>query len=180
MKTENDVKTGENEGKRRQSTSIQREIEGLWHLSGSALRARYEERFNEAPRSRSRISLLRRIAWRLQANAEGDLLERARQRALEIADDANVRVLPPRDFALHAPTRIAARKRTPSQDPRLPERGAVLTRQYRGQKVTVTVLPNGFEYAGQTFRSLSGIAEKITGTRWNGFVFFGLQESHRD
>ena len=57
------------------------------------------------------------------------------------------------------------------------EPGTVLKRNYQGQEVVVTVARDGFEYAGQTFRSLSGIAEKVTGTRWNGFVFFALQEA---
>jgi hypothetical protein len=40
---------------------------------------------------------------------------------------------------------------------------------------TVTVLPDGFEFEGRPYRSLSAIARAITGTRWNGWIFFGLK-----
>ena len=52
--------------------------------------------------------------------------------------------------------------------------GTVLTRTYRGTHVAVTVLADGFEYAGQTYRSLSAIAKAVTGSHWNGYLFFGL------
>jgi hypothetical protein len=55
------------------------------------LRARFEELFGEESRSSNHAHLFRRIAWRLQANAEGDLSERARKRALELAEDAGLR-----------------------------------------------------------------------------------------
>jgi hypothetical protein len=60
------------------------------------IQRKYRELFGEEPRSQHRQSLLRQIAWRLQVNAEGGLSERARQRALDIADDADVRRLAPR------------------------------------------------------------------------------------
>ena len=51
----------------------------------------------------------------------------------------------------------------------------ILKRQFAGNEIEVKVLVGGFEYQGRQFASLSGVAERITGTRWNGFVFFGLQ-----
>src|SRR5207248_6985503 len=68
------------------------EVDRLRTAPLSAVVARYEELFNEQPPSRNRLSLLRRVAWRLQANLHGDLSERARRRALEIADDRDVRL----------------------------------------------------------------------------------------
>ena len=59
-------------------------------------------------------------------------------------------------------------------DPRLPATGTLLTRDHAGVAHEVEVLPTGFEYRGRTYRSLSAVAKEITGTAWNGFLFFGL------
>ena len=56
-----------------------------------------------------------------------------------------------------------------------PVAGTRLVREYRGVEHTVTVLADGYEWEGRPYRSLSAIARAITGTRWNGLVFFGLK-----
>ena len=56
-----------------------------------------------------------------------------------------------------------------------PIAGTRLVREYQGVQHTVTVLLDGFEYEGRPYRSLSAIARAITGTRWNGWSFFGLK-----
>lgn len=53
--------------------------------------------------------------------------------------------------------------------------GTVLARQYKGRTITVTVLEDGFEYAGEVFRTLSAVAKAVTGSHWNGYHFFGLK-----
>jgi hypothetical protein len=53
--------------------------------------------------------------------------------------------------------------------------GTQLVREYRGIEQTVTVLADGYEWEGRPYRSLSAIARAITGTRWNGLVFFGIK-----
>ncbi len=70
--------------------AVSSEIEGLREMRVGALRTKYREAFGEESRSSNRQFLFRRIAWRLQAKLEGDLSERARRRALEIADDADL------------------------------------------------------------------------------------------
>jgi len=55
----------------------------------------------------------------------------------------------------------------------------VLTRDYKGTEHRVTVLEDGFEFRGARYRSLSKIALEITGTRWNGFLFFRLKRRTR-
>ena len=67
------------------NASVLKEIEGLRRLTVGGLRDKYREVFGEESRSNHKDFLFRRIAWRLQANAEGGLSERARRRALEIA-----------------------------------------------------------------------------------------------
>jgi hypothetical protein len=57
---------------------------------------------------------------------------------------------------------------------RLPPPGTYLEREYNGRRVIVKVLVNGFEFDGTIFRSLSAIAHEVTGTKWNGFLFFNL------
>jgi len=71
-------------------------VAGLQQMTARQLRERYAEVVGEEARSSHRNWLIRRIAWRLQANHEGDLTERARRRAAELANDADVRVTPPR------------------------------------------------------------------------------------
>src|SRR3954451_12630204 len=150
------------------------EVERLRTAPLAVLVARFEELFGEPPGARNRVFLLRRVAWRLQANLYGGLSERARQRALEIADDRDLRLTAPlcrRPAQGQAPA--------PARDTRLPLPGAVMQRRYRGRTVQVKVLLDGFEHEGQRFASLSAVAERVTGTRWNGFVFFGLQSRKR-
>jgi hypothetical protein len=146
------------------------EIEGLRKLKTKGLQAHYRELFGEESRSSNQAHLFRRIAWRLQARAEGDLSERARKRILELADDREVRLRAPRSF-WHS----VGLGPDPTRDPRLPPSGTVLTRVYGQRTIEVTVLERGFEYQGKPYGSLSLIAQRVTGTRWNGYVFFGLQ-----
>jgi hypothetical protein len=155
------------------------EIENLHQMKAGALRAKYREVFGEESRSSNRQFLFRRIAWRLQANVEGDLSERARQRALEIADDADLRICAPKGFFLHSDPESTAKpipRTGPPRDTRLPRPGALITRQFQNRRIVVKVLEKGFEYQNQRYRSLSAVAREITGTRWNGLIFFGLAE----
>ena len=133
--------------------------------------------FQEETRSRHREHLFRRIAWRLQALAEGDLSARARGRAHEIARDADLRKIAPRDFfQLNGePVRTTRGNRNRrEQDSRLPLPGTLLSREWKGRTILVEVLARGFRYESRPYSSLSAIAVAITGTRWNGLAFFGL------
>lgn len=156
------------------SLSIKKELAALEQMTVGQLHERYAEVFGESARSRHRLYLIRRIAWRLQANAEGGLTERALRRAEELANIAEVRVTPPkvgraeRTAVSVAAVRIAA-------DPRLPAPGAAITRRYKGRTLNVTVLADGFEYAGERYPSLTAVAKVITGSHINGFRFFGLE-----
>jgi Protein of unknown function (DUF2924) len=148
------------------------QIESLRKLKTTELRARYRDVFGEASASFNRAHLFRRIAWRLQAEAEGDLSERARRRAVELANDSDLRWRAPQSFWRE----IEHNGDSPDRDPRLPPAGTVVERVYRGQTIRVTILPSGFEYHAKPYASLSAVAQRVTGTRWNGFHFFGLKE----
>jgi hypothetical protein len=153
------------------------EIESLRRASLAGLRGKYREVFQEETRSRHREHLFRRIAWRLQALAEGDLSERARGRANEIARDADLRMIAPPDFFTvsgeNVITTTGERNRR-QQDSRLPLPGTLLTRKWKGHTLLVEVLKDGFRYDSRHYSSLSAIATAVTGTRWNGLAFFGL------
>jgi hypothetical protein len=107
------------------------------------------------------------------------LSERARRRALEIANDADLRIRAPKTFFGQntvIPPQLAVRtKASRSFDRRLPAPGTILRRQYKGREIIVRVLTDGFEFEQRIYRSLSAIARELTGTKWNGFLFFNLQ-----
>ena len=97
------------------------EMARLEKMSVNQLAKRFEDVFGEQCRSRHKRYLIRRIAWRLQANAEGGLTERARRRAAELADDAEVRVTAPREpRATNDDPGPATTRIDPRRDPRLP------------------------------------------------------------
>ncbi len=150
------------------------EIESLRKLKTKGLQARYQELFGEATRSSNQAHLFRRIAWRLQANAQGDLSERARKRAQELAEEAALRLRAPRRFWQENGS--AGLAPPAARDPRLPPVGTVLKREYGGRTIDVTVRSTGFEYRNKVYSSLSQLAQQVTGTRWNGYHFFGLRK----
>ena len=156
--------------------NVRTEIAALRKMTPAQLRDKYLEVFGEPTRTGNKEFLCKRLAWRIQSQAEGSLSERARQRTAELARDADIRMTMPRTAAvtpnaaphvLTAP--IAGAKR-------LPMPGAILTRKYQGRLVQVTVLPKGFDYEGQVYRSLSAVAKVVTGSHWNGHLFFGLRD----
>jgi len=159
--------------------NIVNEVALLQRLSIAQLRQRFADLFGEATAASNRTWLVKRLAWRMQALAEGDLSQRARRRAEELARDADLRLNPPHPKtctpaepqALVAPTPSAA-------DPRLPPPGTILTRPYKGQQLHVQVLTDGFAYAGNVYPSLSAVAKVITGTHTNGYHFFRNTLNH--
>lgn len=165
-------------------TTVHREIAALERMTPTQLRAKYLDVFGEETKSGNKAWLRRRIAWRLQVLNEGDLAERAdrlRQRALAMADDADLRVTPPhmppaqtRSVVGRIGPKTRAATSAVTSDGLTP--GTVLTRMYRGQRIDVLVLdpPDGFEYDGTRYRSLSAVAHAITNAKWSGPLFFGL------
>jgi hypothetical protein len=150
--------------------AVRRDIEALRKLTMTALRAKYLELLGEASRSSNRDYLFRRVAWRLQAIAAGDLSEQARERARELARDADLRLRAPATFWQE----LEQKRSSVPRDARIPLAGTELIREYKGRQVRVIVVEHGFEYRGRQYDSLSAIASHVTGTRWNGFAFFRL------
>ena len=123
------------------------------------LKAQWRELFGKEPPPHNRAYLRSRLAYRVQELAYGGLKPEtlSRLEALgEQLDGGNVVI-----------------RRIRGDDK--PVVGTRLIRQYQGVEQTVTVTPDGYEWQGRPYRSLSAIARAITGTRWNGWAFFGLQ-----
>jgi hypothetical protein len=144
--------------------SVEAEIARLRDLDAKVLRARWRTSFGQdAPTHLARHLLFAMLAYRLQAEAMGDL------------DADTVRFLKHVDLApsKHAavPLTQAFWRRRRDLSP-----GTVLTREWSGQHHRVMVRDGGFVWEGRTYRSLSEIAKLITGTQWNGPRFFGLRD----
>ena len=158
--------------------NIAKELAALQRLTVKELRSRYADVYGEETSANNKGWLIKRIIWRMQVRAEGDLSERARQRATELADDVYIRLNPPKA----KPISDGGEDRTVTKvfrwavDVRLPPPGSIITRPYKGESIQVKVLPNGFEYAGEIYTSLSAVAKQITGSHCNGYLFFRLNE----
>ena len=154
--------------------NVGKELTALGRLSYHELRLKFTELCGKAGAANSRVWLIKRLAWRLQALIEGDLSERARRRAVEIANEADLRLLPPRRGrvgpVVRAPASLLVRKRS---RPRL-RPGTILTRKYKGQMLHVRVLAKGFEFEGTRYTSLSAVAKAVSGSHCSGNLFFRL------
>ncbi len=150
-------------------TSIPARIAQLQEMSVGELREEWRRLYGEEPRSRHRVWLWKRLAWRIQELEYGGLSDRAKKRLEELMPTAELALRVPRDFmkGTELPPRAI-------RDKRIPPPGTVLLRTYKGQKIAVTVLESGFEWQGREYRSLSAIAKEVTGAHWNGVRFFNL------
>jgi hypothetical protein len=156
--------------------NLAKEQAALQRLTAAQLRERYAEVFGEVARTNNRTWLIRRVLWRLQAKAQGDLSERARKRAEALADDAGLRTTAPKG---HKPEVAEARTGAAGggesgRDRRVPPPGSVIAREYKGQVLRVLVREGGFEFEGEVYKTLSAVARAITGSHCNGFAFFKL------
>lgn len=162
--------------------SLDQELDALKQMNVGQLHRKYAEVFGEPTRAYHKSYLWKRIAWRLQVNAEGDISERARRRAQEIAREGDLRMFPPKPtFASDPPSPSAKPRRIvlpskPKRDDRVPAAGTILGRVYRGKRVEVEVLDNSFRYEGRNYLTMTAVAKQITGTHWNGYKFFGLRK----
>ena len=123
-----------------------------------ALKAKWRELFEREPPPYNRRFLESRLAYRIQELAYGGLKPETIERLEAIADELEGKTPKKRRACSIGP--IA---------------GTRLIREWKGVEHSVTVRNEDFEYQGRPYKSLSAIARAITGTRWNGLVFFGLK-----
>jgi hypothetical protein len=140
-------------------SSIGAELSSLSELTINDLRAAWRERLGgEPPPIRSSDVLLRLLAWRIQAEAFGGHDAPTERKLREVA---------------------RALERNGTYEPKIRRDlspGVVLTREWKGVTHRVSVTADGFEYLGKRYKSLSDVARTITGTRWSGPRFFGLEQ----
>jgi hypothetical protein len=152
---------------------LNQHIDQLRSMTTAQLQVKYRELFGQASHSNHKDYLFRRVAWRMQALAEGGLSEQARHYARQIATDADLRLCAPNKLVRTQPA-VRVASASLQRDPRVPAPGTQLIKRYKDATLTVTVLEDGYQYGEQVYKSLSAIAREVTGTQWNGYLFFGL------
>jgi len=138
-------------------------LAALKAMSVNELKAEWQELFAAPAPNNSRAFLEGRLAYRIQELNYGGPDKQTRRLLDLLADEV--------EGTLARKAQIA--------DPRNPVVGTKLIREWDGVAHTVTVLKDGFDWGGQRYKSLSAVARAITGTRWNGYRFFGLRERKR-
>jgi len=151
------------------SSSTVKQIAALQDLPMPTLQERWRSLLGAEPPRYNRSFLVRRLAHRLQELAYGGLSQSARSSMNELLTQAGYD-----EFAGLRSTRYSARGRSG-----LPVVGTRLIREWNGHRHEVTVVAGGYEYRGKRYRSLTAIANAITGTHWNGPNFFGLRARSR-
>ncbi|MEL6286631.1 MAG: DUF2924 domain-containing protein [Pseudomonadota bacterium] len=124
------------------------------------LKAQWRDLFDSEPPPFNRRYLESRLAYRIQELAYGGLKPETVRRLERLGEE------------LDGGDR---KKRSIHADRDRPITGTRLIREWQGVEHVVTVTADGFDWQGRPYKSLSAIARAITGTRWNGLVFFGLK-----
>jgi hypothetical protein len=152
------------------------QLADLQRMTVPQLRERYLELYGTPTSNTSPQYLRKKLAWRIQELAEGGLSDRAKARIEELAGTAPLRFRASRSQHQPPPSPDVKEKR---RDSRLPPPGTEIVRNYQGEEHRVTVLRDGFQYRGTRYDTLSKVAREISGTRWNGFLFFHLTDRSR-
>jgi hypothetical protein len=163
-------------------TSLEAQLAELERLSLDDIRLRWRNHWGRlAPANLSRGLLLRVMAYRLQAEAFGDLDRKTVRMLDRLADDAADRFA---SSGLSTPDSADSSSAATSpgrqrSDPLILKPGTLLTREWQGRIERVSVVSDGFAWNGTTYTSLSAAAFAITGTKWNGHRFFGVRQQDR-
>ena len=144
--------------------SVLRQLAVLPSLSLDELRDKWRDLYGAEPPRYQRQFMIKRLAYRIQELFHGGLSAAAKAHLANVAESDPV-------------AQVSAKPASPRsrEDQLLP--GTRLIRMWNDQRHEVIAQADGFDYAGRRFRSLSAVAREITGTRWNGRVFFGLKRA---
>lgn len=145
--------------------SIPARLAALKTTPTAELKSQWRDLFGKEPPPYNRRYLESRLAYRIQELVYGGLKPETIRRLEALGEE------------LDGGDRARSRKRADHSD--RPISGTRLIREWQGVEHTVTVLVEGYEWQGRPYKSLSAIARAITGTRWNGLVFFGLKNQRR-
>ncbi len=139
-------------------------LAALKNMTVRELKAEWAKLFSSEAPNNSRPFLEQRLAYRIQELTWGGPSKPVRQLLDALADEVEGKKV----------------RRSVISDPRNPVIGTRLVREWDGAVHVITVLKDGFDWQGRRYKSLSSIARDITGTRWNGYRFFGLRDIKRN
>jgi hypothetical protein len=148
----------------RNRNSVLRQLAALQNMSTEELKEKWRDLYGTEPPEYRSTFFRKRLAYRIQELFYGSLSEKSHKKLLETAKNDPASGI----------TGKGLKKKGNSSWQVLP--GTRLIREWRGREHEVVATNKGFEYDGRHFRSLSAVAKKITGTKWNGLVFFGLKK----
>lgn len=139
-------------------------IQELQNLSKEELLQKWRKVFKTEPPAQVKVTfLLKHLAWGMQAKKYGGLSACSKKKLEKLASElAQNKELSVESISVSPKIEIKA--------------GTKLIREYQGKRHEVTALEKDFEYQGEKYKSLSSIANEITGTRWNGKIFFGVKK----
>ena len=127
------------------------------------LKTEWQALMGSAAPNNSRSFLEQRLAYRIQELTWGGLAKPVARLLDALADEIEGKKV----------------RKSVISDPRNPVIGTRLVREWDGAEHVITVMKDGFDWQGRRYKSLSAVARDITGTRWNGYRFFGLRENKR-
>ncbi len=138
-----------------QENKLLSRIAALTTMPTPDLKKMWRELYESEPPAFNRAHLEQRLTYRLQEIAYGGLTEKTIEKLKRLRD---------------------GKKASTYRQVVKPPAGTILVKEYEGIEHRVLVLHDGFDYDGQKFKSLTALAFRITGTRWNGPMFFGLRK----
>lgn len=147
------------------------QIEALDQAPKLALEAKYKKLWGKMDVPSNRTYLIRQLAYRMQELAYGGIPDKIKSRIEELIKTYN---------PINKAVSKLSGKTESGRDTRLPLPGSFITKKYKGNLIEVKVLEHGFEYQNTIYKNLSAIAEAITGSHWNGFMFFGLKKNGKN
>ena len=146
-------------------------IDDLKTLPLSKLIKQYEEVVGKTAIFINHPHLIRQFAYKIQENVYCKMKPEITDKIADLISLYN-----PINRAV---IRTQSGKTESGRDVRLPIPGSVITKRYKGKRLEVKILENGFEYEGFIYKNLSAVACAITGSHWNGFIFFGIKQHER-
>lgn len=144
-------------------TPIARQIDDMQSMSFAELKQLWRDYFQTEPPPYKRGFMLKALAYRIQELTYGGLPTATANRLQDLVAEADGKEIKKKTLPV-----------------KLPVAGTRLVREWKGERYEVTILSDGFEFCGRKWGSLSTIAQRITGTHWNGLVFFGLRRKGND
>ena len=134
--------------------TVIKQIIALKYKSLDELSQLWSKMYNRPPAFRTRQYMMQKLAYRIQELAYGGLDVSTEQKLVAAAQSIDTR-------------RQKGKKYAPSV-------GTKIVKEYKGRTYEVFAVEDGFAYGGAVYKSLSAVATKITGTKWNGLKFFGI------